>query len=121
MKRSTEAILIFKITNNETVFHKKSGKEFREASEEWKRVVKFFKFKKDVSKVDNISNAEARELKKLDYIFGPLRFDGIDRTSGPTAWNPSKYQLCLKTSSMAEVFYNQGHNNSSFLANKTLW
>ena len=111
MKRSTEAIVIFKLTNNETVFQKKSGKEFDSASEEWTQVIKFFKFGKDVSKVDG-SNARARELKNLDYIFGPLRDKGFERTPEwtPEAWQPPKYQLCLKTSKMAEDFYNQGYN-----------
>ena len=57
---------------------------------------------------------KAEDLRSLDYIFGPLAGDGIRKNNKnwkPIAFhNPMKYQLCLKTKLMADLFYNKGNN-----------
>ena len=108
-KKSTGAIIIFKLSNCD-IFSNAKGMTFDTDTKEWKKLVSFFRSKKDEKWVDN-NMSESKKLKRLDYIFGPIADGGISRSSlNPKAIKPKKYQLCLKTQDIADDFYMDGKN-----------
>ena len=110
-KKSQTAVIVFRIYGDTELFSSRKGKKFDHDSDEWKKVIKFFRFKKNIQLVNGAS--ESRKLKRLDYIFGPIADGGIQPGNPkwkPVAFKPMKYQLCLQTQAMADDFYNDGKN-----------
>ena len=104
-------MIVFKIFGDANIFSSKNGQRFDNDSDEWKKVINFYRFGKDVEMVGGTSEAE--ELESRDYIFGPIadsKFRSNSPPSEPKAFKNMKYQLCLKTKTMAHAFYNYGRN-----------
>ena len=79
----------------------------------WTEVVRYFRNGSNVDILEGNNTMEkAKALDSLDYIFGPYADANARCTKNfiPNAWNPKKYQLCLKTKVMANLFYNEGNN-----------
>ena len=118
-KKPQTAVIVFKMCGDTqpgdtNIFSKRNGKSFQAVSDDWKKVIRFFRFKKNLKMVDGLS--ESKQLKSLDYIFGPIADGKIrpplqpNRNWNPKAFKPIKYQLCLQTQAMADAFYNDGKN-----------
>ena len=111
-KKSQTAVIVFKILDGIDVFSSRKGQNFDNDSDDWKKVIKFFRSGKKSEIVGGPS--KAKKLRSLDYIFGPIAGDGV-RPKLPS-WkpkafnNPMRYQLCLRTPAMADDFYNDGKN-----------
>ena len=104
-------MIVFKIFGDANIFSSQNGQRFENDSDEWKKVISFFRSGKDPEMVEG--PAQAQELKSLDYIFGPIADSKFRRhipTPEPKAFKDMKYQLCLRTQTMAHVFYNYGKN-----------
>ena len=118
-KKPQTAVIVFKMcgdthSGDTNIFSTRNGTNFQDVTDDWKKVIRFFRFKKNLKMVDGLS--ESKELKSLDYIFGPIADGGIrpplqpNRNWNPKAFKPIKYQLCLQTQAMADDFYNDGKN-----------
>ena len=105
-------MIVFRIYGDADIFSLREVQIFDNDSDEWEKVIKFFRSKKD-SKEVNDDATESKRLKRLDYIFGPIadkKFQPWNPKWKPVAFKPLKYQLCLRTPAMADDFYNDGKN-----------
>ena len=109
--KATRAVIIFEMDTN-NIFNNKVGKEFNEPDEDWRKLVRFFRFGKDIAEV-NRDYDKAEELEELDFIFGPIadRKIRLDKTWRPEPFvDPLKFQLCICNRNTAKAFFNNGKN-----------
>ena len=118
-KKAQTAVIVFKMcgdthSGDTNIFSTRNGTNFQDVSDDWKKVIRFFRDKTNIKWVDGFS--ESNRLTSLDHIFGPIAGFHIHPPTHPnTNWNPKafkpiKYQLCLQTQTMADAFYNDGKN-----------
>ena len=110
--KAKSAIIIFETDKND-IFGNRKGMKFNNPNEEWRKIVRFFTFGKELAEVDN-DHDKATELEELDYIFGPIADRNVPRSFDqnwiPQTFSPPKYQLCINNRDIAKQFFNSGHN-----------
>ena len=108
MRKPNTAVIIFKKQAN--LLSKYKGEEFHSADKNWESAVRYFRNGKDASEC---GKKEGNKFKRLDYVFGPISKDGSNAKQSnwtPTPRDPLKFELCLRNSSLADEFHNQGEN-----------
>ena len=63
-KNSMTAVIVFKIFGGAKIFSSKNGRKFDNDSNDWKKVIRFFRSGKDTNLVEGPDQAE--KLKSLD-------------------------------------------------------
>ena len=113
-KNPQTAVIVFMLIGDSDIFSGKDGRQYKEDSEEWCTVIRYFRNRMDAKRA-NILLTEAMILKRLHYIFGPIADDNMRPIPKSRKWKPKafkllKYQLCLQTQEMADAFYNNRKN-----------
>ena len=72
MRKKTKAVIVFK--NPDKLFQDRKARSFTSDTEEWKRLVRYFRNKQEIS--PPITHKMAQEFKRLHYVFGPISLDG---------------------------------------------
>ena len=110
--KAKRAMIVFE-TDQNNIFDKRKGMKFNGPNGEWQKLVRFFRFGKELSEVDN-DHDKATKLEELDYIFGPIADRNLhfplNQDWIPQTFSPPKYQLCISNRDIAKEFFNSGHN-----------